>query len=177
MICEKCKKNEATIHLSEVIKDIKSEIHLCEVCAREVGLNTKISNFSLSLPEMLTFLNFDEAADYTDPRRCDTCGCDFIDYKKEGKLGCPECYNNLAEYLEPVLSGFHGDKRHIGKFPVYNEVAGTVNRVLNEVKDTSDGISDLQAKLELAVSEEKYEEAALLRDRIREITLSIKKNE
>lgn len=177
MICEKCKKNEATIHLSEVIKDIKSEVHLCEECARDVGLNTKISNFSLSLPEMLTFLNIDEAADYTDPKRCPTCGSDFIDYKREGKLGCPECYNSLADYLEPVLAGFYGEKRHIGKFPIYNDETGPVIRAVKREKNTAESISDLQAQLDLAVSDERYEEAALLRDRIREISLSMKKND
>ena len=80
MFCERCKNSEATIHLSEVIKDMKSEVHLCEGCAREVGLNTKISNFSLSLPEMLTFLNVDEVTDYKDGKHCSTCGSDFLDY-------------------------------------------------------------------------------------------------
>ena len=160
-----------------MIKDIKSEVHLCEECARQVGLNTKISNFSLSLPEMLTFLNFDEAADYTDSRRCAACGCDFIEYKKEGKLGCPECYNNLAEFLEPVLAGLHGDKRHLGKFPVYNDETGPVKRIVREENDISDSVADLQSRLELAVSEERYEEAAVLRDRIREISCLLKKNE
>jgi len=174
MICEKCKKNEATIHLSEVIKDMKSEVHLCEECAREVGLNTKISNFSLSLPEMLTFLNPDEAADYSDSRRCATCGSDFINYKREGRLGCPECYNNLAEYLEPVLAGFHGGKRHIGKFPVFNDETVNTGRIVKE-KGPSENIEDLQAQLDLAVIEERYEEAADLRDRIREINFSMKK--
>jgi protein arginine kinase activator len=177
MLCEKCKNNEATIHLSEVIKDIKSEVHLCEECAREVGLNTKISNFSLSLPEMLTFLNVDEAADYSDCRRCSTCGSDFIEYKREGKLGCPECYNNLAEFLEPALAGFHGDKRHIGKFPVYNEDTGFAGKVMKREKSVIESIIDMQAQLDQAVNEERYEEAAVLRDKIREINLSLMKND
>ena len=75
MFCERCKNNEATIHLSEVVKNMKSEVHLCEQCAREVGLNTKISNFSLTLPEMLTFLNIDESPDFRSAGRCHSCGC------------------------------------------------------------------------------------------------------
>jgi len=97
MFCERCKKNEATIHLSEVVKNIKSEVHLCEQCARDVGLNTKISNFTLSLPEMLTFLNVDETSDSREHRRCHSCGSSFMDYRKNGKLGCPDCYNFLSE--------------------------------------------------------------------------------
>ncbi len=174
MHCERCKNSEATIHLSEVIKDMKSEVHLCESCAREVGLNTKISNFSLSLPEMLTFLNVDEITDYKDGKRCSTCGSDFLDYKRDGKLGCPECYNNLSEFLEPVLAGFHGEKRHIGKFPVYNEDAGIQTGTFKFDNNAAENTSDLQAQLDSAVSEERYEDAAVLRDRIREISLSLK---
>jgi len=176
MFCEKCKKTEATIHLSEVIKDMKSEIHLCESCAREVGLNTKISNFSLSLPEMLTFLNVDEVTDYKDGRHCPNCGSDFLEYKRDGKLGCPECYNNLSEFLAPVLAGYHGDKRHIGKFPVFNNETDTSDKISKDNKSETDNASDLQAQLDSAVNEERYEEAAVLRDKIREINLSLKQN-
>jgi protein arginine kinase activator len=174
MYCERCKQIEATIHLSEVIKDMKSEVHLCESCAREVGLNTKISNFSLSLPEMLTFLNVDEVSDYKDGRHCATCGSDFLEYKRDGNLGCPECYNNLSEYLDPVLAGFHGEKRHIGKFPVYNDEAGFTEKIFNPVKIEVISSADLQYQLDSAVNEERYEDAAVLRDKIREINLSLK---
>lgn len=175
MFCDRCKKNEATIHLSEVIKDMKSEVHLCENCSREVGLNTKISNFSISLPEMLTFLNVDEVADYKNGRCCPLCGSDFLYYKKDGRLGCPECYNNLADFLEPVLAGYYGDKRHMGKFPIHNDGTDFSKKAVIKNNNTSSGIADLQARLELAVSEERYEEAAVLRDRIKEINISLKK--
>lgn len=174
MFCERCKKNEATIHLSEVLKDMKSEVHLCEGCAREVGLNTKISNFSLSLPEMLTFLNVDEVTDYSDGRHCATCGTDFLEYKREGKLGCSDCYNTLSEFMGPVLAGFHGEKRHIGKFPLHNEDTARAVEIVKSNKAETDNTGDLQLLLESAVNDERYEEAAVLRDRIREINLSLK---
>ncbi len=174
MFCERCKKNEATIHLSEVIKDMKSEVHLCEGCAKDVGLNTKISNFSLSLPEMLTFLNVDELTDYSDGKHCPVCGSGFMDYKREGKLSCPECYNNLSEFLAPVLAGFHGEKRHIGKFPVYNEETVFHDKVFKIAKPDLDNRADLQSQLDSAVNEERYEDAAVLRDKLKEINLSLK---
>lgn len=174
MFCERCKKNEATIHLSEVIKDMKSEVHLCEACAKDVGLNTKISNFSLSLPEMLTFLNVDEVSDFKDGKRCSICGSDFLEYKRNGKLGCPECYNNLSEFLEPVLAGFHGEKKYIGKFPVYNDETGFKAKEFKIDKTDTEKTSDLQGELDLAIKEERYEDAAVLRDRIRELNLSIR---
>ena len=87
MICERCKKNEASIHLSEIIKDMKSEIHLCEACANEVGLNAKISNFSLSIPDMLTVLNADEITAHNDDKFCTNCGSEVA----EGMAFCTSC--------------------------------------------------------------------------------------
>ena len=172
MFCERCKKNEATIHLSEVVKNIKSEVHLCEQCAREVGLNTKISNFSLSLPEMLNFLNVDEASDFKDRKRCQSCGCSFSDYRKNGKLGCPDCYDYLADELAPVLASFFADKRHIGKSPLIPASGKTTIFNITEPRAEPD-IDALRSELEAAVRDERYEDAAVLRDRIRELSGSL----
>ena len=169
MYCERCKKNEATIHLSEIMKDIKSEVHLCEHCAREVGLNTKISNFNLTLPEMLTFLNVDEVDDFQGKKRCGTCGCDFIEYKTNGKLGCPDCYTYLSEQLEPALVTFHGDARHCGKFPVFNSAGQNDTGIIHVQRKKPDDLSRLQSELNDAVKDERYEDAAVIRDRIKEL--------
>ncbi len=168
MFCERCKKNEATIHLSEVVKNIKSEVHLCEQCAREVGLNTKISNFTLSLPEMLTFLNPDETQEFGDQKRCHTCGNCFADYRKNGKLGCPDCYDYLSDELAPVLASFFADKRHIGKSP---QISATPKNMFVEVTQipVESDLDALRFELESAVRDERYEDAAVLRDRIKEI--------
>ena len=115
MLCERCQKKEATIHLTEIIKDVKSEVHLCENCAREIGLNSKLSNFSLSVPEMLSFLEINEVDDANDAVTCENCGLTYTEYRKKGKLSCPECYLYMKDSLEPVIMGYHGEKRHIGK--------------------------------------------------------------
>ena len=176
MLCERCKKNEATIHLSEVIKDMKSEIHLCEACANEVGLNAKISNFSLSISEMLTFLNVDEITDYNDGKYCTNCGSSFIDYKRDGKLGCPNCYNNMSEFITPVITSHHGEKKHTGKSPLYNETPYYNNDDLRNYKVNDETADYLQAQLASAVDDERYEEAAILRDRIKNIKSTLKQN-
>jgi len=111
MICEKCSQNDATIHLTEIIKNEKSEVHLCERCAREIGLNSKLSNFSISIPEMLSFLDLDEIDKNQDINQCRTCGFSYINYSTEGNLGCPDCYTYLKDQIMPVIAGFHGEKK------------------------------------------------------------------
>ena len=72
MICERCKKRDSTVHLTEIIKSVRSEVHLCEQCARDIGFNAKLSNYSLSIPDMLSFLDDDMAEN--DTGVCPCCG-------------------------------------------------------------------------------------------------------
>lgn len=172
MKCERCKKNDATIHLSEIVKDVKSEVHLCEHCARDVGFNTKGSGFSLSLPEMLTFLSVDDIVDYDNTQACSTCGCSFSEYKREGKLGCPDCYIFLEDQIEGIVSGYYEEKKYAGKVPANYNVPEPGSFVQVKEKPKS-SIVELKSKLDIAVNEERYEEAAVLRDRINEISKSM----
>lgn len=168
MFCERCRNVEATIHLTEIIKDVKSEVHLCENCAREIGLNSKLSNFSLSIPEMLSFLDIREVDEYVEGSVCKTCGLSFLDYKREGKLGCSDCYHYLGDSLKSVIAGYHGSEKHAGKHP--HNPAGASPEVYNKAARVyaKKSLDELKVMLNRAVFEERYEEAAMLRDKIRE---------
>ncbi len=37
MICDNCKKNEATVHITKIINGVKQEHSLCDVCASELN--------------------------------------------------------------------------------------------------------------------------------------------
>lgn len=170
MYCERCRDGEATIHLTEIIKDVKSELHLCEKCARDIGLNAKLSNFSLSIPEMLSFLDVNEIEGCPEGSACATCGVTFLDYSREGRLGCPDCYEYLGESLHSVIAGYHGATRHAGKHPLAGDDSAAY------VLPSREGIRPARMKaeeyrdlLEQAVREERYEEAAVLRDALREL--------
>ncbi len=169
MFCERCKNCEATIHLTEIIKDVKSEVHLCENCAREIGLNSKLSNFSLSIPEMLSFLDVNEVDDHAGGGVCKTCGLSFVDYSREYKLGCPDCYRHMEDSLRPVIAAYHGATAHGGKHPANSDVAVAETYVKTVCVNPIKSIEELKDLLERAVTDERYEEAAVLRDRIREM--------
>jgi protein arginine kinase activator len=170
MQCERCKSIEATIHLTEIIKDVKSEVHLCESCARGIGLNSKLSNFSLSIPELLSFLDINEVEGYEDGSLCRSCGMTFLEFSREGKLGCPDCYNYLSDSLKSVILAYHGAIKHVGKHPD-NDRSNDKDSFLKSVQVFSERRSKeaLKKQLNKAVQEERYEEAAMLRDKIREI--------
>jgi len=170
MYCEKCKNREATVHLTEIIKEVKSEAHLCEFCAREIGLNSKLSDFKISLPEMLSFLDISEIDETASSERCGVCGTEFAEYSKTGVLGCASCYQSFREHIIPVLKRYHGSADHIGRIPSsYKSQQQPLlidgNFLVDRSPDFS--ISELQRMLEEAVSDERYEEAADSRDRMR----------
>ncbi len=47
MKCQLCNNNEATVHLTEIINNKVSKLHICEECAREKGQEME-SHFGLS---------------------------------------------------------------------------------------------------------------------------------
>ncbi len=183
MICNRCKNTKATIHLTEIIRDNRTEVHLCENCAREMGLNTKLSNFSLTATDMLSFLDLNEisgqrgeAADDillndSDAYVCKKCGTSFLDFKQTGKLGCEDCFQSMNKPLASVISACHGEKMHIGKIPhIIHDIIENPGERKEPVDEYSElkneSLSNLKKKLDKAVEEERYEEAAVLRDLI-----------
>lgn len=172
MQCERCNKNEATVHLTEIIKGVKSEVHLCEDCAREIGLNSKLSNFSLAVPDFLSFLNeeIQDAHKSAEGQQllCKKCGTLLKNVRKDRRVGCPLCYSYFHESLSDLI-GEHKESYHVGKIPanridISSYAVQEVHQPESEIE-----VSLLKSQLDEAVSNEEYEQAAVLRDRIREL--------
>ncbi len=171
MICERCKKNEATVHLTEVIKDIRSEIHICEDCARVIGLNSKLSGFSLPVSEMLSFLESGSIQTENENGCCPRCGTGIIDYRRDERLGCPECYHYLRDSLMPIITSYHENKKFIGKTPLLYGIMPCLEKKQSQsnvnVKENENyTLDELRKQLDEAVKNERYEDAAVLRDMI-----------
>ncbi len=118
MICECCQENEATIHLTQVIEQNAREVHLCAACAEKNGLNLQSA---MSLPEMLFNLAAGKAGGAGAPaipeKSCPQCHLRTSDFKKNGRLGCPVCYESFAGELRQVLAGMQCGPAHKGKQP------------------------------------------------------------
>ena len=159
MLCECCQQHDATIHVTQVTDGKSRELHLCEHCAEESGLN--VQNV-MSLPEMLFGMaGVAEEDKESAARSCPGCHLRGADLKKTGRLGCPQCYRTFAKELAPMLAAMHKGVHHAGKSPAHG--AAGVSAVAPE------GLDDLRRQLVEAVRAERFEEAARLRDRIREL--------
>lgn len=161
MLCDICAKNQATVHLTEIIDNQMNELHLCEECAREKSSQME-QQFGLSdlLAGMVEFEKPTKEKDLeVTALKCANCGLTYADFKKIGRLGCGECYTAFKKYLGPLLKRIHGSSLHLGKSPV------KVTKVLKKRID----VQDLRQKLQRAIEMEAFEEAAKIRDQIKEL--------
>ncbi len=156
MLCQRCHKQQATIHLTEILNNEKRERHLCEDCAREEGVAIKAQ---INLQDILSgMLEAHEGAGRHANLRCPDCGITYAEFRNQGRLGCPHDYEVFAEPLREVIEKVHGATEHVGKLP---QRAGSDSRDQRE-------LMRLRRQLQDAVEAEHYEEAARLRDLIQE---------
>ena len=150
MNCELCSKNDASVHLKQVCNGKVNELYVCGECAAKHG-------FDLQAPLPITELLLGVGApqnrqDKADDRRCAACNITESEFRERTRLGCAQCYESFAEELRPLLKGMHRGERHVGKAP-----AG---------KQASIEVQGLRQSLDKAVAEQRFEDAAVLRDRI-----------
>ncbi|MBU1091210.1 MAG: UvrB/UvrC motif-containing protein [Candidatus Omnitrophica bacterium] len=162
MLCNICAKNPATVHLTEIIDNQMNELHLCEECARQKSAQME-QKFGLSdlLAGMVDFDKVAKEAESIVPK-CPNCGLTYTDFKKIGRLGCGECYGAFKKYLAPLLKRIHGSSQHIGKAPA-------VKATGRAFKKKQPDLQELRNKLQKAIETEAFEEAAKIRDQIKEL--------
>lgn len=157
MLCNICKENVATVHLTEIVEGNIKKADLCETCSKAKGVDDPTA---FSLADLLLGLGASQELEQSargGDNRCPRCGFTHSDFKKTGRLGCSYCYTAFADGLDSMLKTMHRGTRHIGKVP----------RSFRKTKDLKDRIDDLQTKLESAIKTENFEEAAQLRDEIK----------
>lgn len=157
MLCQNCKKKQASIHFVKVINGKKTEMHLCDECApqKEMG---GFGSFGFGIGDILGGMLGGGTLGHN-RLVCDMCKTDFDTFSKTGKLGCSKCYEVFEEYLDAPLKRIHGSSKHIGKSP---------KRIKNE-QPKQNPIEALKSQLADAIKKEDFESAAKLRDEIRAI--------
>ena len=166
MLCEICKKNEATIHIQEIIGGQKKSMHLCSSCAaaKQQGEGLDLGPFNLAgLLYKLSGggeLEAVEKAPDNEQLVCPACSWDEAHLNATGRLGCENCYRVFAPLLNKVLKNMHRGTSHLGKHP---SGKGT------ELCALHSKMAQLQRQLQQAVEEENYEAAAEYRDAINEL--------
>lgn len=162
MLCQICGKNPASVHFTEIHDNKMSEIHVCERCAEEKGMQASAKQHKFEIADLLAGM-VDSVTQTEEDRvghvQCPRCGLPYSAFKETGRLGCSECYAAFQFQLRPLLRRIHGDTRHRGKAPAKGGAGATKTRQIQRLHD------DLQR----AVEREDFEQAATIRDEIRRL--------
>src|SRR5262249_48573506 len=157
MKCQNC-TNKATVHLTDMVDGHKKELHLCQDCAEQQQL---LQHQELNLPAILQTLIGQHLGQLTDELArltCPACGIKYMEFRAEGRLGCPNDYEVFRAGLQPLLQRIHRAGRHVGKTPRRDPPSAARQVELIE----------LRQRLQAAIEAEAYEEAARLRDLLRQ---------
>jgi protein arginine kinase activator len=151
MLCQQCKKQTATVHLTDLLGD-KRERHLCEECAAREGIAVKQH---VSINDVLnSFLQ--SGVQELSRLKCPHCGISFVEFRSQGLLGCPNDYDVFGDALHTVIERAQGGKtHHTGKAP---------GQLIKTGSSPAEERLRLQRELREAVENEDYERAAQLRD-------------
>lgn len=187
MKCDVCEA-EATVFLTQIINGQMTTVNLCEACSKAKGV-TEVTGFGLAE----AFVGAaPRAVDAAPDLACPSCGFTAAQLKKIGRMGCPECYDTFREGLEGLLRGMHKGTRHVGKRPSAIIAAApppkprrssvpppapapvatsTISTPAITLKEDTPAppppdLGKLRAELDLAVKEERYEDAALIKAEI-----------
>lgn len=163
MLCQDCKKREATVHLTQVINNETVELHLCGECADKRKFHTPFEGVPFPLAEFLASMldqSLIKKPGKISDAKCPTCGMFFSDFSKTGRLGCGNCYTTFKNQMNDLLRKIHGSTQHRGRVPF---TPGDVMRPLKEERK-------LLEELKKAIEEENFEKAAQLRDRIKDLS-------
>ncbi|MBQ3265866.1 MAG: UvrB/UvrC motif-containing protein [Ruminococcus sp.] len=163
MLCQHCKKNEATTVVKTMINGKYTEYRLCSDCAHELGYDSMFPDFAADFGGLLSSFFSNALPAVSGATHCKSCGSTLNDIKRTGKVGCADCYDTFFSELLPTIRSVHGNTEHKGKCPDAVEYAVSEE----QTEEKSDKIAQLKAQLKKAIESENFERAAQLRDEIK----------
>ena len=173
MMCEECGIRPAKFHLMTITNDERTERNLCPVCMAKYQKQLPGIDFS-NLAGILNSIlekrpgKENEAGDAApSDLTCEQCGMTYGEFQKGGMLGCAGCYKTFKTPLDALMQRVHGNTQHAGRIP--GSVRSGVSIRMN--------IDRLKQRLQKAIAEEEYEQAAKLRDSIRALTAQLAEQE
>jgi len=168
-MCNKCQKNPASVHMQQFLNGQKVELHLCQECAFKIDnpeMLVSLENIFKGILDQINtnFYGHSAAPGAPPPMRppakaCSRCGMTFNKFKTGGRLGCDICYQSFSKEVELLLKNVQGSTRHEGKYP----------RRMGAGILTQRQVTELRAQLKKSIEDENFEEAARLRDCIKEL--------
>ena len=164
MLCDRCKKNQASVRMQQFVNGKKTEINICHECAYGDD-QPNLDNLFQGLMGSLLAQGIKDAQiaaagkndTITDEPECAACGITYKEFREKGRLGCVECYTTFRRHLAPIFNSIQTNSEHKGKIPLRSGAKLNIERKIDR----------LTRELKVLVDQEEYEKAASLRDEIR----------
>lgn len=173
MLCDRCQNKDAKVLYTEIINGVKTEQHLCEECATNYSsfqMEKPLLNSDMTLNSLLSTLLGSYNANTTEKSDikkqglvCKNCGTTFDAFLTRGRFGCSECYGSFNSELGKTFRRIQGAETHTGKRPK-EYIAANEKKIDNLTEEQK-----LTLGLQEAIRKEEFEEAARLRDLIRDL--------
>lgn len=162
MTCQQCEEREAVVLLKKVEGGEVRAVHLCEKCAAERGVPQGEESAKTPLGAFLAAMGTDAADSPLSTgaalAECPGCRATLQDFRRTGRLGCATCWTTFEGPLRGLTRRVHGATRHVGECYVQPGAEPTDQAAL---------VRRLREQLAVAVSDENFEQAAEVRDRLR----------
>lgn len=188
MLCSNCGKNEANVRYTRIINGEKTEYSVCEECAKKLGIDDIDFNMPINFSNFISDFFDDDTLlpSFTSQNvsQCPKCGLTYDEFVQSGRLGCGECYSAFGNKIDAVLRNLHGTSKHKGRAPKNILSKGKANhlnlahnpsdddakpKALTKEEKKKEKINELNKELQLAIKEERYEDAAKIRDEIKKV--------
>ena len=167
MICDSCGKHEASIKLTQIINGKKTEMMICEECGQKMGIADIGFEMPIDISNFLGDFEFENEKfmpfDVSKQARCKKCDMTYDEFLESGKFGCEECYRTFGNKVDNILKRIQGTDNYIGRTAEHHQ-----NNEVQEVK-VNNKLEELQNKLKQAIKDERYEDAAKIRDEIKSL--------
>lgn len=167
MKCDRCDK-EAIVEISIIAGEVHTKLNLCEDHYLEflsaqmpegVDKDKSFTYFQEILADLVSGVIDSNSMDHGAQEPCPQCHKTFEQVIESGRFGCDRCYTHFDELTKTTLAQTQGAVSHTGKSPARYEGVRMLQAVIDETKE----------KLEFSIQEERYEDAAEIRDEMSEL--------
>ena len=180
MKCENCGNNEANVKYTQIINGEKKQMFLCEECSERLGINDIHFNMPINFTSFLTDffndvndINIMPTLGQNNPLECSKCGLKWDNFLHTGKFGCSNCYDDFEARIDPILRSLQGATTHLGRLGEVRKGNNIKQNLDDKMENTENKklskLENLKEDLKKAIKEERYEEAAKIRDEIKKI--------
>ncbi|MDR0351546.1 MAG: UvrB/UvrC motif-containing protein [Puniceicoccales bacterium] len=159
--CHFCGK-PAAVHVTQIVNDGMQDVYLCGHCAQKHNVfDPDVSHLSILKDISGSLISKMQALSFSPLLNCTKCGFSLSNYKETGLVGCPECYSEMYSFMIKSIENLQKSTEYLGKIPK------NLKHKLFSFNDKVDSCESLKEELKCAIAEERYEDAARIRDKLR----------